>query len=176
MRSYTQYIRESIDIPEDGFPQDERRHLTWNEIEAKVQKVAPQKDASFRLNGPWKTYLKDQDGYRVFMVDGDWVRVNLSIIFGHGAHGYVHEFCPHDEIWIDRCHREDCCTGTRPGDRCTEAFVESTIAHEILEHQEMGKGKPYWTAHNMALRHERALGYLEDPYSDRPTAEGGKSH
>lgn len=147
-----------IDVKDD-------RQITWAELEAKAAEQAPKKDPNFKLEGPWKSFLKDQDGYKVYIVDGNWVRANLSIIFGHGAHGFVHEWCPNDEIWIDECHLDGCCN-TQPGSKCSKNFIESTILHEITENKEMRKGKPYWIAHNMALETEIEAGFLKDPYND----------
>ena len=145
-------------------PQD-NRNITWTELEEKAQERASQKDPNFKLEGHWKEFLREQDGYKVYMVNGEWVRTNLSIIFGHGAHGQVHEWCPNDEIWIDRYHLDGCC-GTNPGDKCSDNFIESTILHEIIENKEMRKGTSYWVAHNIALKAEIEAGFLKDPYDD----------
>lgn len=125
------------------------------------------KDPEFKLAGKWKTFLYFQDGYSVFQVDTYWVKNNLSVIFGHGGHGKVHEFIPNDEIWIGNVHFENCkCKNTYPNKPLSEKFIKSTVFHEITENKSMKDGKTYWEAHNIALEKEMDAGYLEDPYSD----------
>ena len=138
-------------------PFDDRDEL-WAIMELAVQKSAPKKDKSFRLSGLWKSFYRVQDGFKVFLVDGCWVYNNLSIIFGHGGHGYVHEFIPVDEIWVSTVHNADCeseCglpTHARvvAGTPLSQDEIEATIAHEIFECRAMSKGKDFWTAHNEA--------------------------
>lgn len=144
---------------------EDDRKITWAELENDAQERASKKDSKFILSGDWKKFLRYQDGYKIYMVDGEWVRNNLSIIFGHGAHGYVHEWCPNNEIWIDCYHLNGCCN-TNPGDKCSDNFIESTILHEITENKEMIKGTPFWIAHNIALKTETEAGFLKDPYDD----------
>jgi hypothetical protein len=142
------------------------REITWAEIEASVASRAENKDSNFKLTGPWKTFRETNDGFHVYIVDGEWVRNNLSIIFGHGGHGYVHEFIPHDEIWIDPHHIECECENVREDRKMSESYIKSTILHEITEYKEMKKGKIFWEAHNIALEAERQAGFLSDPYTE----------
>lgn len=147
-------------------PPDPRSEL-WSTIEKSIQDRAPKKDSSFNLSGPWKIFQEERDGFKVFAVDGEWVRNNLSIIFGHGGHGLVHEFIPHDEIWIATHHPFDCECRKVQEDRAMSprAFLSTTL-HEIKEYIEMKSGLPYWPAHNLALEEERNLGILKDPYEE----------
>ncbi len=148
-----------------NFPPDDRE-ITWPEIEVNVQARAPQKDSGFVLSGLWKKYKEKNSGFKVFSVDGEWVRTNLSIIFGHGGHGFVHEFIPHNEIWIDT-HHDDCeCLNVREDRKMSKPYTKSTILHEITEYNSMKEGKIFWEAHNIALEAERESGILEDPYTE----------
>jgi hypothetical protein len=151
----------------------DKRTLSWNALEKEVQHHGLMKDAAFRLEGPWKTFVREQDGLRVFAVDGTWIRNNLSVIFGHGGHGFAHEFIPLDEIWIGTHHYggslfNSCsCNISYPDQPVSQAYFDSTTLHEITERKAMKDGTEYWPAHQAALEAERVAGFLPDPYSDR---------
>ena len=153
----------------------DNRTIKWSEMEKQIQDNAKEKDASFVLSGSWKTFLKEENGYKVFSVDGKWIRRNLCAYFGHGGHGLVHEFIPINEIWISSHHYHEsdqsslfncgCSTKTK-NQKCSEAYFESTMLHEITECEEMKKGKSYWEGHNLALEAEKKAGLIPDPFSD----------
>jgi len=114
------------------------------------------------LTGRWKKFVRKQDGMNVYKVDGDWVRRNLSMIFGHGGHGNVHEFIPHGEIWIAIRHFKNCgCKNVRSNQKLSKAYFDSTALHEIAEYKEMSKGMIYWKAHQIALQKEKEAGILK---------------
>ncbi len=144
-------------------------------MERAIQMNATEKDPRFILSGPWKKFVRRQDGYKIFAVDGAWVRRNLSVLFGHGGHGFVHEFIPHDEIWVGTRHYNEgrwseghCdCKVREPNQAISESDFRSTTLHEIVEHKLMKAGKRYWPAHQQALRAERDAGWMKDPYDDR---------
>lgn len=144
----------------------DNRVVTWSNLEKDAQERAPNKDSNFKLEGTWKKFFGNQDGYKIYIVDGEWVRNNLSLLFGHGGHGYVHEFIPNDEIWISDKHflsdGNECCKGSHPGEKFTINFTKSTILHEITENKEMRNGKTYLISHNIALDAEREAGFLDD--------------
>ena len=154
-------------------PPDDRDPL-WAELEKDIQDMSKDKDSAFRLKGSWKKFVRMQDGFKVYAVDGDWVRRNLSVIFGHGGHGIVHEFIPMDEIWIGTRHYHmtdhlHCgCPDVRPNQEVSPQYFDSCTHHEITEHLEMKKGKPYWAAHDIANEAERKLGLIADPEGDTP--------
>lgn len=146
---------------------DERNPLSWAELEEKIQKRNNTKDKDFMLSGPWKKFIRVQDGFMVYAVDGEWVRSNLSVIFGHGGHGFVHEFIPNYEIWIDTNHCEDCgCVIKEPNQPVSQNYFDSTIIHEIEEFRLMEKGMNFYDAHQLALKKEVEAGILKDPYND----------
>ncbi|MBX4189610.1 hypothetical protein KW785_03415 [Candidatus Parcubacteria bacterium] len=148
-------------------PKDKRNKL-WPVLEAEIQKGASKKDKKFILKGKWKKFYRSESGLKVYKVDGMWVRTNLSIIFGHGGHGLVHEFIPHNEIWINTHHPKSCgCKKVRKDRKMSPAYTKSTTLHEITEYKEMKKGKKFWPAHNMALQAERHAGFLLDPYTEK---------
>ena len=128
------------------FPPGSRSRL-WGKLEAKIQRQAKDKDPDFRLNGDWKRKVRDQDGFKVYEVDADWVRKNLTAMFGTGGHGYVHECIPHDEIWIARC--------TETGSKLSKEYRLGCAVHEITEHKLMQAGKSFLSAHRKAEQVER---------------------
>lgn len=154
-------------------PKDNRDKL-WAELELGIKRRNLKKDKKFKLAGKWKKYLHLQNGYKVFAVDGNWIRNNLCAYFGHGGHACVHEFIPQDEIWISTHHYYEgnlsidqcgCKTKTKNQPTSKNYFLSTTL-HEITEYDEMKKGKPYWVAHNIALDKERESGLLNDPFED----------
>ena len=151
--------------PKFKFKKDTRDKL-WADLELSIQKRATKKDPKFILKGNWKKFVRNQDGFKVFRVDGEWVRNNLSIIFGHGGHGRVHEFIPLNEIWIDT-HHEDCkCKNVRKDRKMSKQYTDSTTLHEITECQEMKKGAIFHHAHQTALQKEISAGIIPDPYTE----------
>ena len=81
-----------------------KRSTFISSLESDIQTVAKNKDKTFVLKGPWKKFVRRQDEFRIYAVNGTWVRRNLSVIFRHAGHGIVHEFIPHDEIWTETHH------------------------------------------------------------------------
>jgi len=148
---------------------------TWTDLEKDIQVRAKNKDRSFRIKGKWKKFVKLVSGYKVFAVNGKWIRTNLCVYFGHGGHGFVHEFIPLDEIWISLNHPHEgnsefgnCnCKLNTKGQKLSKNYFESTIIHEITECENMKKGKSFWESHNLALEKEREINLLSDPYNDR---------
>ena len=153
-------------------PKDNRNKL-WRELEADIQERGNKKDKNFVLKGRWKKFIRKQDGFKVFSVDSAWIRNNLSIIFGHGGHGLVHEFIPLDEIWITTHHQNEnkwnsCeCKNVRKDKKISQNYFNSCAIHEITEFQEMKKGKTFWTAHQIALKKEKETGFLPDPDTEK---------
>lgn len=144
---------------------DTREKLAWGDLELKIQKSALKKDGKFILRGKWKKFVRKQNGFKVYKVDGEWVRNNLLWDFEHGGHGFVHLPVPMDEIWVDVRHYEYCpCLNVGKDRKMSEKCFESTVIHEIAEFKEMKKGMIYWDAHQVALQKEREAGILEDPY------------
>jgi len=154
-------------------PKDKRDKL-WGSIEKEIQLRAPKKDKKFVLQGKWKKFVRNQSGYKVYMVDPEWIRTNLSCYFSHGGHSFAHEFIPADEIWIASHHNNKytgkefaciCKTKTK-GQKVSKNYFDSTTIHEITENKEMKKWKSYRESHNIALEKERETGLLSDPYND----------
>lgn len=139
-----------------------KRYNFCENLEKDVQVRATTKDKRFRLQGTWKVFIRRQQGFKIYAVVGDWIRSNLSVIYGHGGHGYVHEFIPLSEVWIDIDHHRnshyDCgCSKRFKGGKVSQSFFNEVVKHEIAECKEMAKGKPFWRAHQIALKKEKEL-------------------
>lgn len=137
-----------------------KRYNFCENLERDIQFRASMKDSKFKLDGDWKIFIRKYKGFKIFAVDGEWIRSNLSAIFGHGGHGYVHEFIPLDEVWVDTFHYRnanyDCgCSKRYKGGKVSQHFFHETIKHEVAEWIEMDKGKPFWRAHIVALKKEK---------------------
>lgn len=144
-----------------------RTYRDWAAIELEIQRNGRHKDWFFRPGGDWKTFYMDRYGFKLFVVDVDWVNVNLSIAFGHGGHGMIHEFIPHDEIWVSDLHPSTGCFCKGVIDRqLSPRFRESTILHEVEEWRWMMEGMPFDQAHQLALKAEMSSSWLKNPYEE----------
>jgi len=135
----------------------QKRYNFCENLEWDIQKRAKLKDKTFWLyNNGWKVFYCKREEVDVWLVNSEWVRNNLSVIFGHGGHGYVHEFIPLNEIWIDPKHYHtnlyDCGCNKKEE---REETIETLIAHELTERKLMSKGVPFYKAHQIALKKER---------------------
>lgn len=146
----------------------DQRKLRWANIENDVKARAKKKDPNFCLSGQWKKFVRKEQGLKVYAVDGEWVRNNLSIIFGHGGHGYVHEFIPLGEVWIATHHFPHCGCQTRSAwQKMSPLCFDRTAFHEIEERKNMIKGWTYWRSHIGAYRAEiKSKLFPGDPLSD----------
>lgn len=135
-------------------------------LELEIQKRAGQKDENFVLFGSWKKYVRTQGGFLIYAVDGEWVRNNLSAIFGHGGHGFAHEFIPLSEIWVATHHPGNClCKNVRQDRKMSERYFNCTVGHEIDEFQDMAKGIIFKKAHQNSLKRDKERGFT-DPYAE----------
>jgi len=85
-----------------------------------------------------KKHLRNQEGFKIYLVDGDIVRKYFWEDFWRGAHGEgLFHFIPRGEIWIER--------------GLSLNIRENVIRHELIEaHLMKGngtKGLPYELAH-----------------------------
>jgi hypothetical protein len=72
---------------------------------------------------------------KVYYVDGDYVRNNIYPDYTEGGHGYVYNFIPKTEVWLDK----ENITETKP-----------ILVHELHERHWMAKGLDYENAHDKA--------------------------
>src|SRR3990167_4180763 len=52
------------------------------------------------LDGLEKELIEERDGFKIYEVDGEWIKNNIDVGFGTGGHGLVHSYIPMDEIWV----------------------------------------------------------------------------
>lgn len=92
-------------------------------------------------NIPKQEYKTLEDGTKVFLVDGNYIRNNVDIDFTMGGHDYVYpKYIPKNEIWLDK-------------DMAKNDF-ENTLRHENTERQKMIGGEKYDKAHEIANKEE----------------------
>lgn len=150
------------------------RNKLWPVLEKDIQTRALHKDPKFILKGKWKKFVRNQGGFKIYAVNGKYIRDNLCVYFGHAGHGLVHEFIPMNEIWVgthhfhegSSCNSKCGCKLKKKNQPLSKEFFESTIIHEIFEFKKMKKGASYWQAHNLALKEEIKIGLLKNPYAD----------
>lgn len=141
-------------------------------LELEIQLGARRKDPKFILSKLFPEYFKFirmEKGFKVLAVDGRWINDNVSAIYGHGGHGYVHEFIPTapvPEIWVSTHHPENCsCRNVRKDRLMSENYFNRTARHEISEFLKMAGGMPFKEAHQKALKEEKEEG-CQDPYAE----------
>jgi len=155
-----------------NFP--DRRVLFWMDLEEEIQARVPRKDRKFVLSGKWKKFVREDDGFLIFAVNEVWVQTNLCAMFGHGGHGYVHEFIParpHPEIWIATRHYTSlggcgCDNLKRKNQFVSREFFDSTVIHEKTEFLGMEKGMSFYEADQVARQAEVQADLLKDPTTE----------
>ena len=167
-RADIQYLLK--DFSNFEIPKDNRNGAPlWNKLELLAQKAAfeKDKDTGFLLPKKYKKFNREQDGFKIYRVDGLWIHRNLNVIFGNGGHGYVHEFVPHGEIWMAEIHHNCACQENFKNEKgyhpISQGYFDSAVIHEITECKLMSKGMIYWAAHNIALETERRAAFKIDP-------------
>ena len=89
--------------------------------------------------------IDPKDRLKIYLVNGNEVRKD-HIEFTMGGHGYVYDYVPKDEIWIDENLK------SKPED------MEATIKHEVFEVRKMrDEGLDYDTAHELANQVEKEV-------------------
>ncbi|MFA6126264.1 MAG: hypothetical protein WC699_03070 [Bacteroidales bacterium] len=92
----------------------------------------------------YRYYWGERDGYKIWVVDGNRVRLKLLREFLYGGNEQRYPFIPVGEIWIDNAVS------------CEE--FELTLVHELNERDRMAKtGCTYLQAHNSSLAIEVKL-------------------
>jgi hypothetical protein len=149
-----------------GLPQcvpPDDRTLSWAELERWIAERASKRDPDYRPAGNWRTFLRKEGEFSVYTVNAEWVYNNLTVQFGHGGHGYVHECIPLDEIWVAKCHTGDCAyqeeerEAHRIGKEIDAHERDCIIVHEIAECLTMQRGDSFWVAHNKAMEVEQCF-------------------
>lgn len=155
-----------------NFP--DRRILFWMDLEEEIQNRVARRDGSFMLSGKWKKFVREEGDFLVFAVDEVWVQNNLCVMFGHGGHGYVHEFIPirpKPELWIAQRHYTalggcGCDNLKKKNQPVSSAFFDSTVLHEKTEFLEMSQGKSFYEADQVARQAEIRAGLIIDPSTE----------
>ncbi|MDD5650635.1 MAG: C39 family peptidase [Candidatus Nanoarchaeia archaeon] len=124
---------------ENGFRP--RMPLTCKEVNEWLDKRRKQADKKDNWKVPFAELL---DGTKIFIVDGDFIRDNIYVDFVLGGHGYVYDFVPKDEIWVEQVqdHKDE----------------QYNLTHEIIEYLLMKLcDKDYDSAHEFTAHVEDIL-------------------
>ena len=105
-----------------------------------------------------RLWRKLESGLSVWIVNGRLVRSAFDIDFTEGGHGYVYEFVPENEVWIDN--------------DIEEAERGYVLLHELHERNRMASGWPYNKAHTESSRLEYHCRHHPDELHDKLVAEG----
>jgi len=134
-----------------GLPVDMQERLVnrWmNEglIEMESEEpIAPSKWRNLKVDPSFpKEYLRTEDGYKIYLVDGDALIKRYGLKYFWGAHGYYFGFIPKNEIWV-----------RKEGENMTKEDIEITIKHELVEAKAMANGVPYRQAHSLSEYSEK---------------------
>ena len=73
---------------------------TVNDIDSAVRSRWNLKDKNLDISGLPKELIGKKDGFKIYEVDGKWIKNNLDVGFGTGGHGLVHSYIPLDEVWV----------------------------------------------------------------------------
>ena len=126
-----------LDVDSDNFDVDE--------LDAAVRSRWHLKDAKAKIIGLKKKFIGTKEGFKVYEVDGKWIKNNIDVGFGTGGHGLVHSYIPMDEVWVWP----------------VEENKWSITAHEITEHNLMKeKNLKFKEAHketNNILQKDKSL-------------------
>jgi hypothetical protein len=97
-------------------------------------------------NEPWKKFyrilrLGEDDAVDVYVVDGMYVRDHLYVDYVEGGHGYVYDWIPKDEIWVEKL--------------ADNRDMWFNLQHEIYERNLMkNEGMDYEKAHGITAKRE----------------------
>lgn len=84
------------------------------------------------------------DNTKIYIVDGNHIRNNIFVDFVLGGHGYVYDFVPKDEIWIERIQNSK--------------DEQYNFTHEVIEYLLMKHCKKYYDdAHDFSAKIEDIL-------------------
>ena len=81
--------------------------------------------------------LKNYKGYKVYIVNGIFIRNKLDIDFVMGGNGLRYLYIPIDEIWIDNAYKDS-------------KEINYILLHEFTELNLMKHGITYSKAHDLA--------------------------
>lgn len=84
---------------------------------------------------------EEKEGFLIRYVKGAVVRRYLDPKFLLGGHGYVYDYIPKNEVWID--------------DAQDKREMKYSLTHELYEANLMKKGMDYNSAHDFALAAEK---------------------
>lgn len=93
-----------------------------------------------------KEFLFNFKGYKVYSVDGNYVRNNIDIDFNGGGNPSRYQYVPDKQIWIEKLSNN------------AESDIMGYTVHEYIECERMKKlGETYEVAHDRASQVEKKV-------------------
>lgn len=93
-----------------------------------------------------KQFLKNYKNYKIYIVDGNYIRNNIDIDFVGGGNPSRYQYVPKGELWVEKLS-----DGNKND---IDAFIE----HEYVECERMkNKGESYDVAHEKASEVEKII-------------------
>jgi hypothetical protein len=97
------------------------------------------------MREPYVELYKKIDGFKVYVVDGEFIRTEKDIDFTNFGQHYRHSYIPKDELWVDETNPQG------------EDEYKYYVQHMIVEHSLMADGMPYNKASDLANKVEAEL-------------------
>jgi hypothetical protein len=91
------------------------------------------------MEQPYLGQVFSHEKLSIYVVDGPYVRRTYSMDFNVGGHGFVYDFIPKDEVWLDSS--------------VEERELQFSLVHELVERTMMmdeHNPQDYETAHRQA--------------------------
>lgn len=118
-------------------------------------------DDSIRLQNVYLYQFESRNGITIWVVNGSLIRKEIYPDFGLSGNGYVYNFIPKGEIWIDGQIS------------CEETGF--SISREVLQRELMSKGMNYDQSYQKAIKQEVLLRKIkEKEASARPPVKFGR--
>jgi hypothetical protein len=143
---YIEHLLVEFSLMEKGVGYEEALKKADN-VEQKSRDISAGGKTQKKKSGSFSDYAKLRieliqrvKTVSIWLVDGKMVRDELDIDYTEGGHGYVYNYIPKTEIWIDN----DVVPEERP-------YI---LLHEMYERNLMRRGMVYDEAHKRATRIE----------------------
>ena len=83
------------------------------------------------MKEPYIELYKKLDGFKVYIVDGDFIRTEKDIDFTNFGQHYRHKYIPQNELWLDSTNPQG------------EDEYKYYVQHMLIEHSLMSHGISY---------------------------------
>jgi hypothetical protein len=96
------------------------------------------------MKEPYVSLYKRLNGFKVYIVDGEFIRTEKDIEFTNFGQHYKYSYIPKNEIWLDETNSQG------------EDEYKYYVQHALIEYSLMSRGFSYHKASDMANKVEKA--------------------